>query len=321
MLLSFAAVLFAFDLVLNYQITLNLIQKIPSTFWGVLAGSFFTLFGLILSNNHDREIRKTEREYALRRDIYLSAMEPISIALSLLGRLPDLEIPSEKLLEPYTEKSPAIAKASLIAEIDTHEALTKFQAEYASTLLRMITKRVYLIDLSKKIKTISEQIDNQLKEGNRLLGLQKDSIASGSLDIKRNERLTIMFNNNSKMFDDLSSQRIGLTEKLTPLLIEFTRECSKEIISVRKFTTPLLACVRKELKIPFDIINHDRILSEADSKILLSLEEFIKSFDDITLILQRFFTKNVFPNLNRLTQFMYNHNIVKKSNYIKNYYR
>ena len=88
-----------------------------------------------------------------------------------------------------------------------------------------------------------------------------------------------MFSNNSKMFDNLSSERIALTEKLTPLLIEFARECYKEIISMRKLTTPLLACIRKELKIPFDVVGHERIHSEADSNILSSLEEFIKKID------------------------------------------
>jgi transposase-like protein len=51
------------------------------------------------------------------------------------------------------------------------------------------------------------------------------------------------------------------------------------------------------------------------------LEELLKCFDDIPRLLQRFITKNVLPNLNRLTQFMHNPNIARTSNYIENYYR
>ena len=51
------------------------------------------------------------------------------------------------------------------------------------------------------------------------------------------------------------------------------------------------------------------------------LDELLSCFDDIPRILQRFITKNILPNLNRLTQFMHNPNIARTSNYIENYYR
>jgi hypothetical protein len=51
----------------------DLAQKIPATFWGVLAGSFFTLVGVTFTNRsndkrlskqlaHDRQIKAKERD-------------------------------------------------------------------------------------------------------------------------------------------------------------------------------------------------------------------------------------------------------------------
>jgi hypothetical protein len=51
------------------------------------------------------------------------------------------------------------------------------------------------------------------------------------------------------------------------------------------------------------------------------LEELLSHFDNIPHILQRFITKKILPNLNRLTQSMHDPKISRKSNYVKNYYR
>jgi hypothetical protein len=65
-----------------------LLVRIPGTFWGVLAGSAFSLGGVVLSNRNsarnlrlrleaEREARNTEREMGLRKEIYLAAAEAI----------------------------------------------------------------------------------------------------------------------------------------------------------------------------------------------------------------------------------------------------
>jgi hypothetical protein len=51
------------------------------------------------------------------------------------------------------------------------------------------------------------------------------------------------------------------------------------------------------------------------------LDELLSNLDDIPRFLQRFITKKILPNLNRLTQFMHNPNIARTSNCIENYYR
>ena len=65
------------------------LSRVPATFWGVVAGSFFSLGGVWLSNrnsarnlkaqlDHDRATRAKEREMSMRKDIYLAAAETIA---------------------------------------------------------------------------------------------------------------------------------------------------------------------------------------------------------------------------------------------------
>lgn len=69
----------------------------------------------------------------------------------------------------------------------------------------------------------------------------------------------------------------------------------------------------KEIRKIFDTTNYEIATKH--------LKELLKCFDDIPRVLQKFITKNILPNLNRLTQFMHNSNIARTSNYIENYYR
>lgn len=48
----------------------------------------------------------------LRKDIYLAAAEAIHACMTLISRLPQLEIPNNKLTEDYMAKSSSMAKSS-----------------------------------------------------------------------------------------------------------------------------------------------------------------------------------------------------------------
>jgi transposase-like protein len=69
----------------------------------------------------------------------------------------------------------------------------------------------------------------------------------------------------------------------------------------------------KEIRKIFDTNNYKTATKD--------LEELLKCFDDIPRVLQRFITKNILPNLNRLTQSMRDNKIARTSNKIENYYR
>jgi transposase-like protein len=69
----------------------------------------------------------------------------------------------------------------------------------------------------------------------------------------------------------------------------------------------------KEIRQIFDTKNY-----ETASNLL---EELLSHFDNIPHVLQRFITKKILPNLNRLTQFMHDPKISRTSNHVENYYR
>ena len=146
-----------------------LIEKIPATFWGVVVGSFFTITGVLLTNrsntnrlriqlDHDREIKKEERELTLRKEIYLAAAEAISSGIQMIGSIANLNVSYDKLMESFSEKAPAIAKVNVIANEDTIKALTAFMEELTSGLLRLSHQRIKLGAAQQKTINIQKLI-------------------------------------------------------------------------------------------------------------------------------------------------------------------
>lgn len=50
----------------------------------------------IVQLDHDRELKNREREMMLRKDIYFAATEAIHACMTLISRLPQLEISNDK---------------------------------------------------------------------------------------------------------------------------------------------------------------------------------------------------------------------------------
>src|SRR6266704_7145489 len=159
-----------------------LIEKIPATIWGVVAGSFFTLIGVALTNRandrrlreqlaHDRRIKDRDRELSLRKDVYLAAAEAVSAGFMAVGRFANLDISNEAVTADYIEKSPSIAKVHVIAREDTAKAVATFTGELAAVYLRLFAKRITLVAKKQQLALLKVQMDSFGKERDRMLDL------------------------------------------------------------------------------------------------------------------------------------------------------
>ena len=104
---------------------IDLLDKVPASFWGVVFGSFFSILAVWLTSRdstarllkqfeHERLVKNHDRELGMKKEIYLDAAEAISAAISTLGSLSNLDIPNNEVIEKYSNKSAAIAKAHVV---------------------------------------------------------------------------------------------------------------------------------------------------------------------------------------------------------------
>src|SRR5712692_2722303 len=174
----------------------SLVESIPSTFWGVVIGAFFTLGGVHLTNRanyrrlklqleHDRTLKNVERELALRKDIYLAAAEAISEGLRTMLRFPDLLISHRDLMVRYTEKAASIAKIHIVAKEETVKALSVFMSELEAAFLRLWVKRYPLMAKKERIDVLSRQADEFGKTRDQMVELMRQHNIDGSNDPRR----------------------------------------------------------------------------------------------------------------------------------------
>ena len=72
---------------------IDLLDKVPAAFWGVVFGSFFSILAVWLTSRdstarllkqfeHERLVKNHNRELGMKKEIYLDAAEAISAAIS-----------------------------------------------------------------------------------------------------------------------------------------------------------------------------------------------------------------------------------------------
>jgi hypothetical protein len=112
-------------------------ERFAPEFWGPVAAALVAISGVAYSFYHERMMRKRDREFDLRKEIYLDAAEVLSIGAMSISKLANIEIGNDKVLVEYQERAPAIAKLQLVAGADTWKAVSEIMGELSS-----VNKRV-----------------------------------------------------------------------------------------------------------------------------------------------------------------------------------
>ena len=255
---------------------LTLLEKVPVTFWAVVVGSLFTVIGVVLTNwsntrrlrlqlEHDRTLKDRERDLAMRRDIYLAAAEAISAGMAAIGRFGDLNVAHDKLLQPYTERAPAIAKVHIVANDNTIRAVVTFMEELTGAFLRLSTKRIRLAVLQQRLRPLQDQLELSSREQDRVLALMKEFNLAGITDEQRWGVLQQSFEFEGRQIEELLKEQGTLQTSLLPLQLSLVQESLVEVAALNGLLVPIVGFVRTELDLPFneklyvEVIEHSRI--------------------------------------------------------------
>jgi len=267
---------------------LALIGKIPATFWGVVIGSFFSLGGIVIANRandrrlrkqfkYDREMRNRDRELSLRKDVYLSAAEAVSAGITAIGRFADFEIPNNKLTEAYIDKSPAIAKAHVIANERTVAALTNLEIELSAAYLHLFAKRNPLVAQSNQISILQQQMDSFSRERDRMLELMKQFNLDGATNQRRWEVIDRSFKFEQSRITETSKQQAMLFADFSVNQVQYMKECIDKAYRLSRLTVPVIASVRAELEMPFDEQAYAEIIEQGIKKQKAEIEAFVEN--------------------------------------------
>jgi hypothetical protein len=261
-------------------------QKIPAAFWGVLAGSFFSLGGVVLSNRNsarnlsaqlenDRNMRKADREMALRKEIYLAASEAISVGLSTVGRFIDLNVDAQELLAAYIEKAPAIAKVNMIANENTLRKIAGIASALSATFTQLHGERLPGLAIRNRLRLASGNTDvflalhkrsaDILHEENRKV--QPDPAVLAAM------RRTLDFD--SELVSNSLAEQRPLEQEFLAAGAELADKVVAHLVRLNGLLANTVASARDELAMPIDVEVLRGILAEVTAQQSAALQALI----------------------------------------------
>ncbi len=225
----------------------------------------------------DRDLKNQEREMSLRKDVYLSAAETIWAGLSAIGRFSNLDIPHDKVIEAYSEKSYVIAKIHIIAKDETLKAVVAVINELNAAYLRLTVKRVSLFAQKEQIVILKNQISSFAQKRDRMLELIKQFNIEGCADKHRWDVLQRNFDFEQGRISDTIKQCDAVAADLSSRQFEYIKECISESIRLSPLLVPAVCAVRKELELPISEEMYIEMIEEGIRKQESNLNEFIQT--------------------------------------------
>jgi hypothetical protein len=270
----------------------TLVDKVPSSFWGVIIGAITALGGVVLTNRahdrrlekqltSDRELKNREREMSLRKEVYLDAAEAVSAGLIAVGQFSNLEVKHEKLTEEYLAKVPLVSKISIIAKETTVKAVSNYSGELVATFMRLTAKRAPLLRQSQEIATLRTMVDSFLKEQSRIVELMNQYNLEGSADQRRWDFIQKRFDFETRRINDTSKKVEELVAKLTLKQLKFMEECVEESIRLSHLLVPAIVSVRNELELPIDESEYRKVVERSVARQTETINEFREQFKSL----------------------------------------
>lgn len=265
------------------------IEMIPSQFWGVVIGAFFSILGVALTNRasekrlfaqfeHESKSKSKEREMSLRKEVFLSAAEAVSSGIDVIGRFANFDIPNGEVTQPYLDKLPSISKVHVIAKTETVLAATRFTSRLGGLFIELFAQRHQLMIQMNEVRMLDNQITQFGKERDKCLELMKQFNIEGLTDQRRWDVLRQNFEFEQKRIDGFLNNRAKLATDLQPKHLEFMRQCVSHARELGMMVTPLLAAVREELELPIDISAYSQIMAESYALQEKAVEGFVERF-------------------------------------------
>jgi hypothetical protein len=206
----------------------RLLSQVPGTFWGVVAGSVFTLLGSHwTSRANDRRLNR-EREMAFRKEVFASAAEAVSRAVVTLSKFSDLSVPQKDLSAAILESSPALAKVNLVANEDTVRALTVVMGEITGAFLHLSYQRLALEGLQDNIKIKNDLMRGFATTRDAMLELMRHHNIEGLKDDRRFEAIQKQFDFESGRVNATIQEIGGLETERRLKHVAFVKECLAE---------------------------------------------------------------------------------------------
>jgi hypothetical protein len=268
----------------------QLIQSVPDAVWsGLIASaltSILTIGGVLISNRsntnrlklqlqHDATQKSSERIAALRREVYLRAVEELTKANAYLAYLPQADFTKMNAGKGLQGFFAATAKLQLVAEPKTALLVNQIVAEYNELVLKLLGAVMPLQHLRSDITICSGLYEQAQSEIKRILSEMAKFNESAQTNEAVFRALQKAVSFHQAQAQQYSSERSEHWRNFNKLNAEFCRSFAREMQRLVEMQIPVLIAIRQDLGLTGELdafkaqmqANADRMTKQIDTLI------------------------------------------------------
>lgn len=257
-------------------IFVSLIRQVPDVVWAALIAAGVAFLTTALSNRYNARERARDRAMALRRDVYLPAIEAVARANGALGHAANLDVDLAEVSKQITADLATIAKVHLVASEATVRGLLAFQKALMPAYLELITRRMPLVARRGAIQIEQHLIDRALAEQQKFVQMLQELNLSGNNDAAARERLNVQFNIADCNFREHSEKQAALQREQMADHLSITARLAELLPLVTRFMPETLISARKELELPIDPAEYARLFQETQEAAQRAMRDLIE---------------------------------------------
>ena len=236
------------------------ITALLGTFGGVIGTNWGNTKRLNRQLEHDTEEKAKERLLAIRRELYLKAVDANVRGLAYFGSLAQVDLTAPDVSAPFQDVLAAAAQLQLVVNQSTVQFISSLVSAYGELQLKLIAKVFPIHNLRSEIDTQSTLYDNTQAEIKRVLSTMTQYNESGQHDQERFDRLTRSFELARNMAQKTAAERSELWNRKNTLHRQFLKDMLPELKQISELQIYVLVELRRELDIEGDIEIFKRIM-------------------------------------------------------------
>lgn len=268
---------------------IELLNRIPAPFWvvaGVMVTGAFTIAAQILTNRsndqrlgkqfkYERNLRNYDSDLALRKGVYLEAVEAIYSGLQAIGKLIDLGIPNDEIGREFARKAPAMGKVHVIGDESVLNAMVELSDKISDTFIRLNVKRLVVANMQQSVTLVQEQLQKSESEQNRWLELVKQFNLEGSKDKRLWDTINHNFQHETERIKELLVESQNSTKVFTEGQMELIEEGGQALIEISPLIWPAVSAIRAHLNLPLAAGVYERITERTHERQKAMLDDFM----------------------------------------------
>ncbi|WP_434667998.1 hypothetical protein P5W99_36555 [Paraburkholderia sp. A3BS-1L] len=243
------------------------IAGLPATVFGNVVsgvvGSVITLFGVLLSNWHNRRLKRDElghaaaqrdreREMALRRDVFLPAVEAGLVMQSSIGAVTNLEMSVATVVERFQASNATFAKVAVVGAQETVTACQQLSAGLGGAFTDLSLQRGTLQQYQNRLAELDRYI--AIHEGLRdsWIKVQQDLVAKGEKNAEIWTAARGHFTQHVSEINKALTERGNVIQSRDLKQLEVHEMLAKQLELLSPLFPPALFAMRRELQLPLD---------------------------------------------------------------------